>query len=41
MSRFDIRICLYGDDWKEVEPGDLQKNIEARYLRLVNKGETW
>ena len=39
VSGLTLEYALYGDDWKEVEPGDLQKNIEARYLRLVNKGE--
>ena len=39
VSGLTLEYALYGDDWKEVEAGDLQKNIEARYLRLVNKGE--
>lgn len=39
VSGLTLEYALYGDDWKEVELGDLQKNIEARYLRLVNKGE--
>ena len=32
-------MLFTGMTGKKVEAGDLQKNIEARYLRLVNKGE--
>ncbi|MEE0469149.1 MAG: beta-N-acetylglucosaminidase domain-containing protein, partial [Blautia sp.] len=39
VSGLTLEYALYGDDWKEVEPGDLQENLEARYLRLINKGE--
>ena len=39
VSDLTLEYALYGDDWKEVEPGDLQENLEARYMRLVNKGE--
>ena len=39
VSGLTLEYALYGDDWKEVEAGDLQENLEARYLRLVNKGE--
>ena len=39
LAGLTVEYALYGDDWKEVEPGDLQENLEARYLRLVNKGE--
>ena len=39
VAGLTLEYALYGDDWKEVEPGDLKENLEARYLRLVNKGD--
>ena len=39
LEGLTLEYALYGDDWKEVKAGDLKENLEARYLRLVNKGE--
>ena len=39
LEGLTLEYALYGDDWKEVKAGDLRENLEARYLRLVNKGE--
>ena len=39
LEGLTLEYALYGDDWKEIKTGDLKENLEARYLRLVNKGE--
>lgn len=35
-----LEYSLHGDQWTEAQPGDLQNHPFARYLRVINKGDS-
>lgn len=38
-DKLTLEYSLYGDTWQEVKAGEQDKHLEAKYIRLINKGE--
>ena len=38
-DKLTLEYSLYGDTWQAVKAGEQNKHLEAKYIRLINKGE--